>query len=228
MAVLNKRNAIAAIEKLGACLVFPLDNRPEPVSLWSHFFPRSRMRWEWDAGGDDRVPRLWHLRTELALSGKVVYAKWYQGRATFFSLPLFSALVRLLSGEEDLGLSEEARRLYQCFEEQSPLSTKEVKQASEMQGRDHERAFERGMKELWSKMLVVAFGEKDDGAFPSLLVGATKWIHGEAWRQGREMSREEAMAIVDRLLPEGSPFRKQLNKQLASASRTRGRAKPID
>ena len=211
---LNKRNAIAAIEKLGACLVFPLDNKPEPVSLWSHFHPRSRMRWEWDAGGDDRVPRLWHLRTELSESGRVVYSKWYRGRATFFSMPVFSALVRLLSGEEDLRLGEDARRLYQCFEESSPLSTKEVKEAAEMRGRDASRAFERGMKELWAKMLVVGFGEKADGAFPSLMVGASKWIHGEAWRVGREMSEDEAWALVDRFMPEGSLFRKQLGRQM--------------
>lgn len=217
----TKRAAISAINRLGACLVFPLDNQPEPVSLWSHFHPRTKMRWEWDAGGDDRVPVLWHLRSELSTSGRVVYTKWFRGRATFFSLPVFSALVRLLSGGEDEGLGPEARRLYQCFEESSPLSTKEVKRAADMEGRELARDYERGMKELWAKMLIVGFGEKDDGAFPSLLVGAAKWMHGEAWRNGRAMSVQEASGIVDRsLAPEGL-MRKELQRQLKSSRRER-------
>jgi hypothetical protein len=215
----TKQAAITAIDRLGACLVFPIDNRPEPASLWSHFHPRTRMRWEWDAGGDDRVPVLWHLREELSRSGRVVYTKWYRGRATLFSLPVFSALVRLLSGGEDQGLGPEARRLYQAYEESSPLSTKEAKRAAGMEGRALARDYERGMKELWARTLVVGFGEKDDGAFPSLLIGASKWMHGEAWRQGRGMAEEEARSVIDRALPPGNLFRKELDRQLKSGRR---------
>jgi hypothetical protein len=215
----TKRSAITAINRLGACLVFPMDNRPAPVSLWSHFHPRTKMRWEWDSGGDNRVPELWHLREELSRSGQVVYTKWYRGRATFFSLPLFSALVRLLSGGEDEGLGPEARRLYQSFEESSPLSTKEAKRAADMEGREFARDYERGMKELWTKMLVVGFGEKDDGAFPSLLVGASKWMHGEGWRNGRAMPIEEARAVIEHALPTGNLFRKELDRQLRATRR---------
>jgi len=104
--------------------------------------------------------------------------------------------------------SEEGRRLYQCFEENSPLSTKEVKAAAELRGKENERAFERGMKELWSRMLVVGFGEKDDGAFPSLQVGASKLLLEPMWRRGREMSEGEAREIVERVMPEGSMLSK--------------------
>jgi len=34
---------------------FPLNNRKEPLSLWSAFYPRTPMRWEWMTTGDDRV-----------------------------------------------------------------------------------------------------------------------------------------------------------------------------
>ena len=64
------KSAIAAIEKSGAILVFPLDNRKEPASIWSHFYPRTPMRWEWDDSGDNRVGDLWHLRTELSTTRK--------------------------------------------------------------------------------------------------------------------------------------------------------------
>lgn len=212
----SRRAAIEAIEKLGACLVFPVGNAREPVSLWSHFHPRTPMRWEWDSDADNRVVAMWHLREEISRSGKVAYTKWYRGRATFFSLELFSALVRLLSRGEDLDLGEEAARLYQCFEESSPLSTKEVKACADLRGRANERAFERGMKELWSRLVIVGFGEKQDGAFPSLLAGASKWLLPEAWSRGRAMTETEAWEVVDRLLPPGGAFRRQLERELAA------------
>lgn len=221
MPALNKRNALAAIDTLGICLVFPHDNRPEPASLWSHFFPRTRMRWEWDAGGDDRVPTLWHLRTELATSGRAVYTKWWQGRATFLSLPVFSGLVRMLAVDEELGLSETARVLLRCYEEQSPLSTKEVKRAAELEGRTHARDFEAGMKELWSRLLVVGAGEKEEGSYPSLLVGASKWMHESAFRTGLAMPEEDALAVIDRYLPAGTPFRRWFDRQRTRQPRQR-------
>ncbi|HMN67936.1 MAG TPA: hypothetical protein PKC28_05290, partial [Bdellovibrionales bacterium] len=77
-----RAKAIKAIDKKGALLVYPLNNKKEPASIWSELFPRTKMRWEWDAGSDNRVAELWYLREELSRSRKVVYVKWYQGRAT--------------------------------------------------------------------------------------------------------------------------------------------------
>src|SRR5262245_39894917 len=90
---MKKSAAIHAIQRHGMLLVFPIDNAREPKSLWSVFYPRAKMRWEWDENGDDRVSRLWHLREELSRSGRVVYGKWFRGRATFFSRDLFRALL---------------------------------------------------------------------------------------------------------------------------------------
>src|SRR4051812_43192291 len=92
--------AISAIDRAGAMLVFPIGNRREPLSIWYQFFPRSEMRWEWDEDGDDRVSDLWHLRADLATTRKVIYTKWYQGRATYFSRRLFAALLRSLNPVE--------------------------------------------------------------------------------------------------------------------------------
>ena len=89
---LNLRTAVGHIEKYGILLVYPIAGKSDPASLWSVAYPRSKMRWEWDDNGDDRVARLWHLREELSRSKKVVYAKWLNGRATFFSREVFAAL----------------------------------------------------------------------------------------------------------------------------------------
>jgi len=68
--------AIARIRDRGALLVFPINNRPEPRSLWSEFFPKSEMVWDWNEDGDDRVAGMWQLMKRLSAGGKVVYSKW--------------------------------------------------------------------------------------------------------------------------------------------------------
>src|SRR5687768_18617515 len=125
---MNRRSAISAIEKHGLVLVFPIDNRREPHSLWYHFFPRSQMRWEWDEDGDSRVAELWHLREELSRSGKVVYVKWFRHRATFFSKEMFSAMLASYSrlAPPPRHLSPEARQCLAALDESSPLSTKQL------------------------------------------------------------------------------------------------------
>ena len=72
----KRQKIITAINEHGILLVYPLDNRKEPKSIWSVLYPRTPMRWEWDAGGDDRVGELWVLRESLMGSRDVVYSKW--------------------------------------------------------------------------------------------------------------------------------------------------------
>lgn len=187
---MNLRSAVSKINKEKALLVFPIKNRREPKSLWSEFFPRSEMRWEWDDGGDDRVARLWHLREAISRSGKAVYTKWYQGRATCFSLPTFTTLLAALGTEERF--SPSAQALLQILEEDSPLSTKELKRRARMSGKDLERSYEKSLKELWNALFIVGFGEVDDGAFPSLAIGATSVLFDSLWAEAQKIPEEKA------------------------------------
>lgn len=207
---MNRKSAISAIDKAGILLVFPIGNRKEPASLWSHFFPRSEMRWEWDEDGDGRVSNLWHLRSELSTTRKVVYTKWYQGRATYFSRDIFAAMLRAMNpGDPGEGLSTDARKILEILNGESPLSTKELKRMADLRGRAHETAYQRALNELWSRLLIVAFGEVDDGAFPSLAVGATKVLFEELWREAFEqMSSADAERVIVKRIPEKNPFLK--------------------
>ncbi|MBY0451825.1 MAG: hypothetical protein K2P92_02240, partial [Bdellovibrionaceae bacterium] len=172
---MDQKSAVKKINDRGALLVFPINNKKEPASLWSEFYPRTKMRWEWDEGGDNKVGDLWLLMKKLSDSRQVVYSKWYQGRATFFSRDLFTALLKVTQPDySGTTLSPVARQLYECLEEDSPLSTKQLKAITELRGKDNERFYNRGMKELFSRFLIVAYGEVDDGAFPSLAVGTTR------------------------------------------------------
>ena len=210
---MNQTSAVRAIEKNGMLLVFPINNKKDPPSLWSVHFPRTKMRWEWDEDGDNRVSDLWHLREKLSRSRKVIYTKWYQGRATFFSLECFSALLTLQE-KNQTPLSREARQIYELLLEESPQSTKQLKRASGLVGRRLEGIYQRALKELWSRSLIVAYGEVDEGAFPSIAVGATKVLFEELYERAREADPDQARATLEARI--SSPaFLKQLKKQLS-------------
>lgn len=211
---MNQKSAVKKINDRGALLVFPINNKKEPASLWSEFYPRTKMRWEWDEGGDNKVGDLWLLMKKLSDSRQVVYSKWYQGRATFFSRDLFTALLKVTQPDySGTTLSPVARQLYECLEEDSPLSTKQLKAITELRGKDNERFYNRGMKELFSRFLIVAYGEVDDGAFPSLAVGTTRNLFEDLVLDAEKLSPLSAQILVDQLLPKDNLFRKYLEKQ---------------
>lgn len=202
MGSLTKVSAISAIRQHGILLVYPIAGKIDPRSLWSVAYPKSKMRWEWDENGDDRVATLWHLREQLSISRKVVYAKWFQGRATFFSLEVFRALLARNLHRPGLRekLSRDAREILAILEEESPLSTKQLKRACGLVGRDLEAPYMRALKELWNRNLIVAYGEVDEGAFPSLAVGATRLLFEDLYAEAQELSAEEACQVLEPVL----------------------------
>ncbi len=202
-------------------LVFPANNSKEIPSLWSEFYPKSKMVWEWDENGDSRVSDLWHLREKLSKSGQLVYGKWFRGRATLMSRELFPALLRSLNPDlpNVSGLSFIAREILDLLEEDSPLSTKQLRRATDLQGKENEAQYSRALKELWNRNLIVGFGEIDEGAFPSLAMGATKLLFEDLWVEALDLSAKEAHATVERLLGEQSPFTKFFEKQKVTIER---------
>lgn len=211
---MSVKKAVENIEKHGVLLVFPVNNRKEPDSLWARFYPRSEMRWEWDEGGDNRVGKMWMLMKELSTDTRVVYSKWYQGRATFLSRDVFPAVVRVFRDAELPPLSGSAAEILEILEMDSPLSTKHLKRAVDLQGKFNEPTYAKAMKELFTRGLVVGFGEADDGAFPSLAVGATKTLYEDLWSEAGDMESKEAWKRVDRVFPKGSATRKFLDRAL--------------
>lgn len=193
----EKKRAIAAIEKLGAVLVYPLNNQAEPPSLWTALHPRSKMRWAWDSGADSRVNDLWVLRENIARGEAVVYGKWFRGRATFFSQKVFIALLAAFeTPRRDPGTAE-ALHVYRCLEESSPQSTKELKRSSGLEGKFFASTYDKALKQLWEEGRIVGRGEKDDGAFPSLLVGATPAFFEPLWHEASKKDRAWGEATLE-------------------------------
>lgn len=214
---MNTKNISHAIQKInekGVLLVFPINNRPTPLSLWSEFYPRTKLKWEWDDTGDQKVFKMWQMMKELSAAREVVYSKWYSGRATFFSRDLFVAMLCVLrqSPVQQTKLSMEAKSLLTELESDSPLSTRDLKKLTGLQGKLNEGFYNRGMKVLFSRLLIVGFGEVDDGAFPSLAVGATRLIYEELWNEAKELDLKVAQKRIDKAMPMGSDVRKFFQK----------------
>lgn len=178
--------ALAAIDEQGALLIFPMKNKKEPKSIWSVLHPRSEMRWEWDENGDGRVAELWHMREELSRSGKVVYSKWYQGRATVFSKEVFQDLLSYFQSTSRLpDRHTESGKILELLRSDSPLSTKVIKLECGLQGKLLESTFNRAMKPLWQRLQIVGYGEFQDSSFPSLGIGATELLFEDLWHQSK-------------------------------------------
>lgn len=191
-----------------------MNNKSQPLSLWSCFYPRSKMNWSWDSGSDNRVSQMWMLMKKLSDCREVIYSKWYQGRATFFSVELFTALLSFYfkNLQASSVLSKTAKNLLEILENDSPLSTKQLKKLAELQGKDNEKEYSQAMKSLFKNFLVVAYGEVDDGAFPSLAVGSTQHIYEEIWTNALKMNSSETKTILNNFIPEFHLFQKYLLK----------------
>lgn len=157
------------------------------------------MHWAWDESADDRVVGLWHLREELARSRKVVYAKWYRGRAVFFSRDLFTDMLSAIA-PWTIATSFEASEIMALLEENSPQSTRDVRREAGLRGKQGERVWQRCLKELWQALLIVGTGEVADGSFPSLEIGATRAIFEDLWEEAAQRDRTAAIRGAERKL----------------------------
>jgi hypothetical protein len=209
-----KSFAIQKINEHGVLVVFPVNNKKTPLSLWSEFHPKTKLKWEWDDQGDQKVFKMWQLMKELSTCRDVVYSKWYSGRATFFSRGLFVAMLKVLKASGTLNdkLLIEAKSLLAELESDSPLSTRDLKKLTGLQGKLNEGFYTKGIKQLFSRLLIVGFGEVDDGAFPSLAVGATRSIYEDLWLEAEDLKLEQAQVSLNRNMPIGTEFRKYFDK----------------
>jgi hypothetical protein len=77
-----------------------------------------------------------------------------------------------------LSLVDEA---YEILSDDSPQPTGALRERAGLEGRFNEAEFNRAIKPLWSRMLIVGTGEVEERGFPSLAVGTTELIHEPIW-----------------------------------------------
>ncbi len=207
-----RKKAIRAIEERGVILVYPLKEKPEIPSLWANLYPRVPMVWEWTEDADERVNELWILREELSRSREVVYAKWFQGRATFFSKEIFVQMVSALESIKSSPKLQVAQEILEILRSNSPLSTKDLKSESGLAGRLLESTFHRATRELWRGLWIVGFGEVEDSSFPSLNYGSTELLFEDLWSEAKKISSTSALTSLEGRLGSESAFFRSLLK----------------
>jgi hypothetical protein len=213
----KRQKVIQAIEKEGCLLVYPLDNRKEPRSIWSELYPRTPMRWEWDQEGDNRVAELWILREELSRGGDVVYSKWYRNRATFFSKECFIHLISFLgTSRDEVRLPREAQDALDSLLMDSPQSTPMLKENLGLRGRIFESQYNRALKPLWNYLFLVGYGEVADSSFPSLNIAAAATLYEDLWLRSQGVSSAQAEKYLRKKWGEDSLFLKYALKLRAA------------
>lgn len=207
---LNEKQGVDWVLKAGALLAFPITNKTEPSSLWSLAHPRKKMKWEWDDGADSAVAEMWHFRERLSRSKKVVYAKWFKGRATFLAPDVFihlRAALRVLPK-----ISSCASDILALLEEQSPLSSKQIRKGMMDQNGFTSKDVERAFRELWQRLLIVGRGEIDDGAFPSLAIASASLAFDAECSRAEGIAPEESLRWIETRLGEENLFFKELRR----------------
>lgn len=208
---------IEAIERRGCLLVYPLENRKEPASLWSELYPKTKMVWAWDADSDNRVGEMWIMREELARSEEVVYTKWFKNRATFFSKDTFVNMLAYLGSSQDrIVLPPSSQEALDSFLIDSPQSTKVIKENLGWQGKLMESHYNRAMKPLWNYLYLVGFGEVQDSSFPSLNMAASQTLFEDLWLKSQDLDAAKAEKFLLKKLGEDSPFFKYAKKLVTS------------
>ena len=115
------------------------------------------------------------------------------------------------------GLGPESRQLLGLLEENSPQSTRSLRAEADLTGKPLEAVYARALKELWTRLLIVGTGEVDDGAFPSLAIGATKLLFEDLWATREESNADDARFLDSALA--GSPAFARFFKQLRAQPR---------
>ena len=85
----------------------------------------------------------------------------------------------------------------------------------ELGGPAGERVYKKALDELWARLLILGGGEVDDGAFPSLAIGATDLLFEDLW-ENRNMPNPKGAALLDACIAASKPIARAFEKSLAS------------
>jgi len=160
---------------------------------------------------DYAIGMTWRLKDVLPAGKSVYYGKALGGRPSFIALDLFPAFLRLRlepSGYRAMYnrgvLSHCAKLVMDALSRRGPSETRALKLASGYATAAKRVEFDRAMKELQEKFLALKVEERYD---PFTYVWDTlehRW--GEAIREARALSREEAAYRIVRRYLEISAF----------------------
>ena len=194
--------AARAVKELGFCLLFPgkklrLPSLVEAVE--GRLLPDYNPRRDWSS----EFLRVWKWKDELPRKRLAWYGKYFRGRGTFLA-PEFLAYFYRLEGTP--GSDDDYARLYRdgrisadarlvCAEllEHGPLGSMELRYALKWEGKRGNQRFQRALRELQSRLVLVHWGTKaETKAWESAVYQFTPRAFPKAVRKASKLTVEDA------------------------------------
>ena len=150
----NALDAERFIERVGFAACLTDSRRPGP-SLYVAVCGRRDAVMPRNVQKDPEASLTWVLKDEIVRRGRVYYAKLARGKTLFLAprmIPYFHAVWGVRRSEENRRLSRSARAILNVLRKEWEMGTADLRNESGVKDR---RAFNKGMDELQSTMIVV-------------------------------------------------------------------------
>lgn len=196
------RQAAAYIDRVGFCLLFPIQGLRLP-SLWGAVKGRSPRGFNLVADWDDDAERLWKWKDELPRRRLAYSGRFFRGRESLLSLQFLPCFYRL---QENYGRADEYERLYRegkitadaravCAQlfRQGPQAALELRYGLGWTSKRGNQRFKRALTELQLRLLIVHWGTKaETAAWESVVYQLTPRAFPRAVRAALALSPAEA------------------------------------
>ena len=163
----NERDALAFINEVGSCFLFSSEGSEMPTLYEAILGEQS----DWTVQHDYETGRAWTWKDSLPIARKCFYGKLLRGKPLLVSLDLFpyfyaisgnyGDLDQYLEEYQDGKISLPARQIYEALLYHGALPTSHLRRQSNLAGKDHARAFERGLVELQVGLKITKTGISD-------------------------------------------------------------------
>jgi hypothetical protein len=162
----HEDRAVELIRRMGLAYLFGGVDADLP-SLHTELTGREHI-----ADWDEETGKVWLLRGRLAQLGEAWYGEWLRRKGTFVAVALLPAALRWLGtpADEQGGValagaaSPEARSLFEALLVEGPLSSVELRRATDLTGAERTATFSRALTALRRRMLITTYGVEGGGS----------------------------------------------------------------
>ncbi len=192
----TEREAVAYIERVGFCLLFPVKT-VTAASLWEAVKGSTAF-----SGWDEDAERVWHWKDALPQQGLAWYGKLLRRKGTFISPHMLGHFLatRSRDGYERLYrdglLTREARDIAAWLDEHGAAPAADLRTRFGGKGKARSRA-DRALEELQTALIVTHFGTADQAAgWPSAVIELVARAFPDAWAAAEKLNPDEALSEI--------------------------------
>ncbi|HEX2370789.1 MAG TPA: hypothetical protein VHM94_16305 [Acidimicrobiia bacterium] len=201
--------AVELIERVGLAYLFGGGAATDLPNLHTELTGRVSIG-DWD----DETGEVWLLRGRLPELSVAWYGEWLRRRGTFVASRLLPAALRWTGtpGDEQGGvdraraISTEAASLFEALLVEGPLSSVEMRRATDLTGAERTPTFSRALRALRRGMLITTFGVATVGSgWDSAIYELTARAFTERPLEDEAAARTELIAAYLAVSPGATP-----------------------